>query len=272
MRTVVARKSEIAVCGGFWLTSKTRGMTLFYSDSMISQQCSQIIDTPMTVYRPVWKTLLTTIDGTATTTVTLDKSQTDNGNTTVLEHATRVEGGVYIFWREMDLVSFPESYASVLAKKFDIDYTPSGASTTAASRVVSETAAAQSRTSSSLASPTSSSTSDSTSTSSGLSLGAKAGIGIGLVLLFLLAALGILFLIKRRRKMKAHNAAELYAEEQKMMPELSGRDQPQCVGVVEEAACKGVVMVAHELDGKMRSAELDGRGTGEVHELDVERR
>jgi hypothetical protein len=249
-------------------------MTLFYSTSMIDQQCSQIIDEPMTVYRPLLKTILTTIDGTPTTTITTEYGQTENGNTTVLESVTRAEHGVRIWWQETDLVSFPESYASVLAKKFDIDYTPTGASTTPASSIASETASAQSRTSASLASPTTSST-DSTSASPGLRIGAKVGIGIGVVLLFLLAALGALFLIKRRRKMRQHATPELSAEERKMMPELDGKGDPQCVGVVEEAACKGVVMAAHELDGKHWGAEMDGRGVAEVHELaggDVERR
>jgi hypothetical protein len=110
----------------------------------------------MTVYRPVWKIILTTIDGVPTTAITLDYSQTDNGNTTVLESATRVDGGVAVFWRERDLKSFPEAYASLLAKKFDIDFTASGASTTPPSSIVSTTPTPQSRTSASLGSPTAS--------------------------------------------------------------------------------------------------------------------
>jgi hypothetical protein len=102
-------------------------------------------------------------------------------------------------------------------------------------------------------------------TNSGLRTSVKAGIGIGAILLSLLAALGILFLIKRRRKIKSHGLRELSAEEQKIMPELPGKDQAQCVGVAEEAACAGVVMAAHELDGRTWQAELDGRGR--VHEL-----
>jgi LPXTG-motif cell wall-anchored protein len=233
-------------------------MTAFYSDN--ASWCSKVADTPITVYRPVSKTVLTTIDGTPTTTVELD--MIDAGNSTVVSSPTMIEPGVAVFWREKDLSSFPESYASVLAKRFDIDYTPSGASTTSSNSVTSATPAAQSRTSASLGSPTSTPSSDPTpAPTTGLSTAAKAGIGIGAAILVLLLVLGALFLIKRRRKAKQHGAPELHGEDQKMMPELPGKDQAQC---------KGVVMVAHEMDGKTWKAELDA--PQKVHELEGEGR
>jgi hypothetical protein len=249
-------------------------MSLFTSNG--ASYCSEIADTPMTVYRPVWKTVLTTIDGTPTTTIELDLTQTSPGNTTVIEGATKIDKGVAVMWRATDLPDFPENYASILAKRFDIEYTPSGASTTSSNSISSATPVAQSRTSASIASPTSTpSTSPIPASTPGLSTGAKAGIGIGVVLLFLFAALGVLFLIKRRRKAKAkqHTVPELHADEQKNIAELSDKDGVQCAGVV---------VAGHELDGKTGGHELDGRtwmaemdGTGPVYELkgdDVERR
>jgi hypothetical protein len=262
-------------------------MSLFTSNG--ASYCSEIADTPMTVYRPVWKTVLTTIDGIPTTTIELDLTQTSPGNTTVIEGATKIDNGVAVMWRATDLPDFPEDYASILAKRFDIEYTPSGASTTSSNNILSATPVAQSRTSASIASPTSTpSASPTPAPTSGLSSGAKAGLGIGVALLTLLSILGALFIAKRRRKakQKQHNVPELHAEEQKNMAELSGKDEAQCAGVVEEMTCMGVVVAGHELDGKTWkaeldgtgktwNAELDGTGTSPVYELkgdDVERR
>jgi hypothetical protein len=249
-------------------------MSLFTSNG--ASYCSEIADTPMTVYRPVWKTVLTTIDGTPTTTIDLDLTQTSPGNTTVIEGATKIDKGVAVMWRATDLPDFPEDYASILAKRFDIEYTPSGASTTLSNSISPATPEAQSRSSASLASPTSTSSASPTpAPTPSLSSGAKAGLGIGVALLALLSILGALFIAKRRRKakQKQHNVPELHAEEQNTMAELSGKDKAQCAGVVEETTCMGVVVAGHELDGKAWKAELDG--TSPVYELkgdDVERR
>jgi LPXTG-motif cell wall-anchored protein len=95
-----------------------------------------------------------------------------------------------------------------------------------------------------------------------MSTGANEGVGIGVAVGLLLVLLAALFLIKRR-KTKQVGTSELDASyaERKLMPELSGTNQAACIDVVEEAACARVVMVAYELDGKMRKAELDGTGT-----------
>jgi membrane protein implicated in regulation of membrane protease activity len=251
-------------------------MSLFISNG--ASYCSEIADTPMTVYRPVWKTVLTTIDGTSTTTIELDLTQSSPGNTTVIERATKIDKGVAVMWRATDLPDFPEDYASLLAKRFDIEYTPSGASTTSSNSVSSATPEAQSRTPASLASPTSTpSAFFSPTPTPSLSSGAKAGLGIGVALLVLLSILGALFIAKRRRKakQKQHSIPELHAEEQKNMAELSDKDEVQCAGVVVAGHELDGKTGAHELDGKTWKAELDGTSTSPVYELkgdDVERR
>ncbi|KNG45130.1 hypothetical protein DDE82_003113 [Stemphylium lycopersici] len=117
-----------------------------------------------------------------------------------------------IYWQETDLPDFPPDYASLLARRLDLDFT---ASDTALS-TVSETA-------------TSMSPSESTSTpdietdtepdielalgaSRGLSTGAKAGIGIGAVV-WAAVFLGAAFLLykhflRRKKKLRKEDAVQ----------------------------------------------------------------
>jgi hypothetical protein len=217
--------------------------------------CTKTFASPVTAY----KDFTTPQSGTPTQQTTHVNSY--HANSTILYTGTMLVEPFVVYWQATDLPKFDTDYASLLARRLDIDFAPTATA--------------------GLTATSSSSSSNTPPASSALSTGAKAGIGIGAALLFLLFLLAALFLIKRRKKIRERRAAEPHAEEQKMMPELSipelsGRDEAQCVGVVEEVPCKGIVMAAHELDGRTRETELDGtgRGVGEVHELgggDIER-
>jgi hypothetical protein len=57
--------------------------------------CATAVSTPITAYRKVWKTVLTTIDGTPTTTVEFDYDRTEYS--TVLASATKIVQPVAVF-------------------------------------------------------------------------------------------------------------------------------------------------------------------------------
>jgi hypothetical protein len=100
------------------------------------------------------------------------KFPTANLNSTILTSGVRVENVIRVYWQETDLPKFDPEYASILAKKLDLDFAPTATATAA-----DATGTPTTPTRSELTSTTSTAASEQ-ATRSGLSTGAKAGIGV----------------------------------------------------------------------------------------------
>jgi hypothetical protein len=121
-------------------------------------------------------------------------------NTTVINSGTIYMNPMMAFWQESDLSNFDHDYASTLASKFDIDFTPS-----ATVGPTSETASPPHR--SQFASATSSVDTNSEdavdSSHSGLTTAAKAGVGVGAAIGTTLLCVAGFLMYKRRAQKKA---------------------------------------------------------------------
>lgn len=149
----------------------------------------------------------TTISGAATTFYDLAlNDKTTVSNISTMAHGTAIADPLYVAWEAKDLSFFPVAYATSLAQKIGVEFTPtatpksrSGVSSSIASRT------GTSSSSSSDSSGSSTSTADpakSSSSSSGLSTGAKLGIGLGVGIgaLLVAAVIGMAFIIRRMRR------------------------------------------------------------------------
>jgi hypothetical protein len=114
--------------------------------------------------------------------------QSTVSNMTTMTQGTAVADPLYVAWEAKDLSLFPVAYATSLAQKIGVDFTPTA---TPASGATAGGATQTSRPSK-----------DNNSQDSGLSSGAKIGIGVGVgVGAALLAALiAMCFIIRRLRK------------------------------------------------------------------------
>ncbi|KAH8710056.1 hypothetical protein GQ44DRAFT_776822 [Phaeosphaeriaceae sp. PMI808] len=151
--------------------------------------CVSAISTPLPV-----RTLLTTtytngVRSSYYEDVINDKSTLSS--ITTITKGTAVADPLYVAWEASDLSLFPVAYATSLAQKIGVDFTPTGtpAASTASSRLPLET-------SSSTGSP---------SDSSGLSGTAKIGIGVGIGIgVALTCALVTMSIVIRRLRRKNH--------------------------------------------------------------------
>ena len=122
-----------------------------------------------------------------------------HGNSTVLTSGTFLADPLVIYWQATDLPKFDTDYASLLARRLDIDFT----STPTAGPT---------------ATPTAFSIPKDTTKPSGLNTGAKAGIGIGAaVVVILLSVVGVLLYKgkhpKETRKLLKNDQPELVQTE-----------------------------------------------------------
>lgn len=124
-------------------------------------------------------------------------------DTTVIDEGSAAAGVITILWKPTDLAYFDSGYASMLASRLNIDFTPT------------PTQSFRAATASPVSSPTSVSPTDTQTMNdpspSGLSTGAKAGLGVGIGLgvisAVILFRVGLIFL--RRKHMKS----TLYTEQ-----------------------------------------------------------
>ncbi|KAF2829617.1 hypothetical protein CC86DRAFT_453235 [Ophiobolus disseminans] len=117
-------------------------------------------------------------------------SSTTITNTTILARGFAIADAIYIQWEVKDLPNFPVAYATSLASRIGVSFTPSGLSNTASPATFSR-----------LATETNPGVSEPPPSSSGLSTGAKAGIGVGAVVgAAVIIGIGILALCLRRRR------------------------------------------------------------------------
>jgi hypothetical protein len=84
-------------------------------------RCTQVINTSLEIYRP-GNTMVTTLHQTL-----LDHFYDSNFNVSTVTAGTKIAAAVLIYWNASDLSLFESSYASALAKRLDLDFTPTAA-------------------------------------------------------------------------------------------------------------------------------------------------
>jgi hypothetical protein len=142
----------------------------------------------------------TTISGAATTFYDLVLDKTTVSNISTIAKGTAIADPLYVAWEAKDLSFFPVAYATSLAQKIGVSFTPtatpkSGKTGSMASNTGSARASDATDSSTSTAAPADSS-------SSGLSSTAKLGIGLGVGIgaLLIAALIGMAFVIRRLRR------------------------------------------------------------------------
>jgi hypothetical protein len=167
--------------------------------------CVSVISTPLPV-RALYTTTYT--NGKASSfyeQVINDKSTVSN--MTTMTRGTAIADPLYVAWEASDLSLFPTAYATSLAQKIGVKFTPaatpaSGASTRGASQTGS------------IGTPSGTTTPSTTNPDSeGLSSGAKIGIGVGAGIgaILLVALLAVIILMRRSRK--RNRATTAYPDE-----------------------------------------------------------
>ncbi|KAF1829397.1 hypothetical protein BDW02DRAFT_167909 [Decorospora gaudefroyi] len=166
---------------------------------------------PITAYRDVFLIMTETISDTSTTEYMIENPDGLTGNMTVLTSATITGEPIVIYWQVSDLSKFDPDYASLLARRLDIEITP-----TAAASLASETA----RPSSSPFVPSPTSISPSDPASQRLTTGAKAGIGVGAAVGAVLLSIAAFLLYKRHMRSASETKYHKQTAPQNEQPEL----------------------------------------------------
>jgi hypothetical protein len=172
---------------------ETSGLTLALRTIQSSPvpMCVSVISTPLPV-RALYTTTYT--NGKASSfyeQVINDKSTVSN--ITTMAKGTAVADPLYVAWEASDLSLFPVAYATSLAQKIGVKFTPTATPASGASR----SGASSTGTPLGTGTPP-----NSNADSQGLSSGAKIGIGVGAGIgaALLAALLAVLFLMRRSRK------------------------------------------------------------------------
>ncbi|KAI4613338.1 uncharacterized protein J4E87_009985 [Alternaria ethzedia] len=135
--------------------------------------------------------------------------------TIVLDEGLMGMSPMVVYWQETDLSLFDPEYATKLASKLGLDFTPTG---TAA--VTAETASPPDRSQPPSATSSAQLGSDAGegSSQSDLSIGAKAGIGVGVAIAVILAV--VVGLVLYRRRVRKQRALDQTLARQNEQPEL----------------------------------------------------
>jgi hypothetical protein len=154
--------------------------------------CVSAISTPLPV-RALYTTTYTN-GNSASFYEQVINDQSTVSNITTMTRGTAVADPLYVAFEAKDLSLFPIAYATSLAQKIGVDFTPTATPASSGSNLPSQTNAP-------------------TDSDSGLSSGAKIGIGVGvgvgIALLFACLAMGIII----RRLRKRNNAVTTYPNE-----------------------------------------------------------
>lgn len=140
--------------------------------------------------------------------------QSTLSNMTTMTRGTAIADPLYVAWEAKDLSLFPVAYATSLASRISVDFTPTA---TPASGVSSGSSPSQ--TGSSGGGNPSQDSSDS-GLSSGAKIGIGVGVGVGAALLFALIAMGVI--IRRLRNRNKADAAYPNESTPAMHNELHG--------------------------------------------------
>jgi hypothetical protein len=179
---------------------KNSGLTISIQTIQSSPvpMCVSVILTPLPV-RALYTTTYT--NGKASSfyeQVINDKSTVSN--MTTLTKGTAVADPLYVAWEASDLSLFPVAYATSLAQKIGVKFTPTAMPASGASRSGASSTGIPSGTNT---------PPDSSQAPEGLSSGAKIGIGVGAGVgaALLIALLAVIFMMRRSRKRSRATAA-----------------------------------------------------------------
>jgi hypothetical protein len=180
--------------------------------------CSRyFLNEDITAYRHADTYVITISAGKGYTLSSSYNLPTANLNSTILSSGTLLEDVIRVYWRETDLPKFDPEYASILAKRLDLDFTATATATpTATAADATGTATPPTR---SELTPATSTAAPEQAHRSGLSTGAKAGIGIGVPIASILMLWAAFVLYKRNRQKKNGKMTESVAA-QNAQPEL----------------------------------------------------
>jgi len=139
----------------------------------------------------------------------------DRTATIVLDEGLMGMSPMVVYWQETDLSLFDPEYATRLASKLGLDFTPTGsAAVTAETASPPDRSQPPSATSSTKPGPDE----GETSSKSDLSIGAKAGIGFGVAIAVILAV--VVGLVLYRRRVRKQRALDQTLARQNEQPEL----------------------------------------------------
>jgi hypothetical protein len=179
--------------------------------------CISAISTPLPVHALYTTTYTNGVSSSFYEQVINDQSTVSN--MTTMTRGTAIADPLYVAWEAKDLSLFPVAYATSLAQKIGVSFTPTATPASGAtSRGASRTGASQTD-STGTSSQTDSPNSES---SSGLSSGAKIGIGVGAGIgaALILALIAMFFIIRRLRR--RNRAVTSYPNE--TTPAMHGHD------------------------------------------------
>jgi hypothetical protein len=198
-------------------------------------------------------------------------------NATTITTGTAVARPIFVGWQAKDLSLFPAAYATSIAERFNVPFTPAPSPGTSSSLPSATTPLS--------ASAPGSSTTGLSEPSSGLTTGAKAGIGVGAVLGFSLIiglVVAILFMRRKRQQRVKVGVVDTGAS----TPEMEDQDQDLAkrkwylggrwraeVDAPRKAGELDPIRRAAELDAPQKVGELDSRAVhvvpGPPAELDA---
>jgi hypothetical protein len=141
--------------------------------------CVQTFDTAMTAYRYQILTTSTETTNSRATPVTTHITE-GHENSTILTSGTMLADEIVVYWQATDLPKFDSDYASMLARRLNINFTSTPTATLTAASNPADTLNA-----------------------SGLSTGARAGTGVGVAVVVILLCVAGFFLYKERHRKEA---------------------------------------------------------------------
>lgn len=193
-----------------------------------------------------FKTVITTTyayTGRISLTITTFSTST----TSLFESVSASAKPLYVIWEETDLPNFPPTYASSLAKRIGVSFTP----------------AASPGSSPTLPSETNGVKINSSNPSNGLSTSAKAGIGVGVAVSSLMAlALAALLILRRVRKRRNN---DISSENFDVTPEIEDQDATLAT---RKWYLRG--RWRSEVEAKNKPSELDAGGAETIERPPVE--
>ena len=188
--------------------------------SITDGSCESVYSTRLTAIKAFGVTSVTTRTGAFSGGDSISMSTTTRWNndqpdkTTVLSFGTMTADSVVIYWQSTDLSLFEPKYASALANRLGLSFSPTAEPTAGV---------ASAKPSATSGLPASTGMSEPSNGSSSLSTGAKAGVGIGAALGALIVAAGIFFFYRRNRRRRGNQGSNYHnpgMSQRADMPEL----------------------------------------------------
>jgi hypothetical protein len=176
--------------------------------------------------------------------------QSTVSNMTTMAQGTAIADPLYVAFEAKDLSLFPVAYATSLAQKIGVDFTPTATPASGA------TTGGPSQT----GNPSQTGKSTNSSLSSTVRIGIGVGVGVGAALLVALIAMGVMI----RRLRKRNQAAAAYPNE--TTPAMYGHD----AGLVKNKWYQGSPTPNEEIEMNTRPNELDSMPVSYIPTAPVE--